>query len=85
MVFPLADEADWVNPSNLQKVLPPVLGKRQAGRPKNKDRIRSKNEEPKENKCGRCGSKGHTREACMKPVPRIEVTLQSDINVFIYE
>ncbi|PWA83004.1 transposase, MuDR, MULE transposase domain protein [Artemisia annua] len=70
MVFPLADEADWVNPGNLQKVLPPVMGKK-PGRPKNKDRIRSKNEELKENKCGRCGNKGHTREACMQPVPTI--------------
>ena len=75
LVFPLVDEADWVNPGNLQKVLPPVMVKRQSGRPKNKDRIRSKNEEPKENKCGRCGNKGHTRESCMQPLPRIEVSL----------
>ena len=27
MVFPLADEADWVTPNNLQKVLPPVMDK----------------------------------------------------------
>ncbi|PWA65285.1 hypothetical protein CTI12_AA336100 [Artemisia annua] len=37
--------------------------KQQSGRPKNKDRFPSKNEEPKVKQCGRCGCKSHTREA----------------------
>ena len=69
MVFPLPDESEWHNPGNLPKLKPPVM-KRQAGRPKNKDRFMSKNEEPKPKQCGRCGCKSHTREACMQPLPR---------------
>ncbi|PWA28985.1 hypothetical protein CTI12_AA627080 [Artemisia annua] len=67
MVYPLADEAKWQNPGNLQKVIPPVI-KKQSGRPKDKDRITSKNEGPIDYTCGRCGTKGHTRETCMQPV-----------------
>lgn len=73
LVFPLEEESKWVNPGNLQKVKPPLMVKRQAGRPKNKDRFLLKNEEPKVKKCGRCGTEGHTREACMAPLPRTEV------------
>lgn len=69
MVFPLPDEANWHNPGNLPKVKPPVMVK-QAGRPKNKDRFLSKNEDPKIKHCGRCGCKSHTRDACMQPLPR---------------
>ncbi|PWA81460.1 transposase, MuDR, MULE transposase domain protein [Artemisia annua] len=71
MVFPLDEEANWHNPGNLQKVKPPVI-KRQAGRPKNSDRFPSKNEEPIVKSCGRCGIEGHTREACMQPVPSLK-------------
>ncbi|PWA71871.1 transposase, MuDR, MULE transposase domain protein [Artemisia annua] len=71
MVFPLDEEANWHNPGNLQKVKPPVI-KRQAGRPKNGDRFPSKNEEPIVKSCGRCGIEGHTREACMQPVPSLK-------------
>ena len=70
MVFPLPDEPNWHDPGNLPKLKPPLMGKRQSGRPKNKDRIPSKNEEPKVKQCGRCGCKSHTREACMQPLPR---------------
>ncbi|PWA79213.1 transposase, MuDR, MULE transposase domain protein [Artemisia annua] len=70
MVFPLPDEANWHNPGNLPKLKPPVMVKQQSGRPKNKDRFPSKNEEPKVKQCGRCGCKSHTREACMQPLPR---------------
>ena len=73
MVFPLEEEANWHNPGNLQKVKPPLMDKLPAGRPKNKDRIRSKNEEPVIKKCGRCGNEGHNRESCMQPVPSSKV------------
>lgn len=74
MVYPLEIESEWHDPGNLQKVKPPLMDKRQAGRPKNKDRFPSKNEEPKVRKCGRCGTVGHTRASCMEPVPRKQVT-----------
>ncbi|PWA82330.1 hypothetical protein CTI12_AA176610 [Artemisia annua] len=72
MVFPLPDQQNWHNPGNLPKLKPPVMVKKQSGRPKNKDRLPSKNEEPKVKQCGRCGRKSHTREACMQPLPKSE-------------
>ncbi|PWA93179.1 transposase, MuDR, MULE transposase domain protein [Artemisia annua] len=70
MVFPLPDERNWHNPGNLPKLKPPAMVKQQSGRPKNKDRFPSKNEEPISKQCGRCGCKSHTREACMQPLPK---------------
>ncbi|GJT48685.1 hypothetical protein Tco_0974842, partial [Tanacetum coccineum] len=47
-----------------------ILGKNLPGRPKKKDRVPSQGEGRKNNKCGRCGSKGHNRTACNVPVPK---------------
>ncbi|GKE23431.1 hypothetical protein Tco_1434943 [Tanacetum coccineum] len=44
MVNPLKDPSLWHALNDLQLVLPPVMNKRQAGRPKTKDRILLKGE-----------------------------------------
>ncbi|GKE17145.1 transposase, MuDR, MULE transposase domain protein, partial [Tanacetum coccineum] len=44
MVYPLKDPKKWQAPNDLQLVLPPVMIKRPAGRPKNKKRIHSTNQ-----------------------------------------
>lgn len=67
-VYPLKDMKQWLTPADLQIVKPPLLEKRQAGRPKEKDRIRSQGEEPKSSTCTRCHKKGHTRTACNVPL-----------------
>ncbi|PWA56062.1 hypothetical protein CTI12_AA422000 [Artemisia annua] len=58
LIFPTGDVTTWETPNNIQILEPPLMGKRQAGRPKNKDRIRSRGEEPRQISCGRCGKRG---------------------------
>ena len=70
LIYPLGEIESWELPTNLQVVKPPVMGKPQAGRPKNKDRIRSQGEEPRGNSCQRCGSDAHTRGECSAPLPK---------------
>ena len=74
-VYPLKDSKQWRTPADLQIVKPPVLVKRQAGRPKERDRIRSQGEEPKSTKCTRCDKTGHTRESCYVPLVTTKVFL----------
>ncbi|GJZ39254.1 transposase, MuDR, MULE transposase domain protein [Tanacetum coccineum] len=69
MVYPLKDSKMWQAPNDLQLVLPPVMIKRPAGRPKNKDRILSTNEASTVALCTRCGIKGHNRNGCNQPFP----------------
>ncbi|GJX18048.1 transposase, MuDR, MULE transposase domain protein [Tanacetum coccineum] len=69
LVYPLRDVTLWVTPNDLQVVLPPALVKPQPGQPKNKARIRSQGEEPRFNRCSRCSSIGHNRNACREPLP----------------
>ncbi|GKB27162.1 transposase, MuDR, MULE transposase domain protein [Tanacetum coccineum] len=69
LVYPLPDVSLWVTPNDLQVVLPPALVKPQLGGQKNKGRIRSQGEEPRVNRCSRCCSIGHTRNACHEPLP----------------
>ncbi|GJT51344.1 transposase, MuDR, MULE transposase domain protein [Tanacetum coccineum] len=69
LVYPLADPNLWETPHDLQVVLPPALVKSQPGRPKKKDRIRSQGEDPKINRCSRCDTMGHHRDACHSSVP----------------
>nr|GFB47935.1 transposase, MuDR, MULE transposase domain protein [Tanacetum cinerariifolium] len=52
---------------NIQVVLPPLMDNRPDGRPKNKDRIPSHNEEPKITRCRRCGNTGFNRNALYAP------------------
>ncbi|GJS38926.1 hypothetical protein Tco_0563969 [Tanacetum coccineum] len=66
------DVSTWEIPNEIQQVLPPDMGKKQSGRPKNRDRIRSQGEGPIINKCGRCGVKGHNRTACTVPLPKLQ-------------
>ncbi|GJS87323.1 uncharacterized mitochondrial protein-like protein [Tanacetum coccineum] len=61
LFLPVTDVSTWEIPNEIQQVLPLDMGKKQSGRPKNRDRIRSQGEGPIINKCGRCGVKGHNR------------------------
>ncbi|PWA54586.1 transposase, MuDR, MULE transposase domain protein [Artemisia annua] len=65
---PAQDVATWETRDDLQVVLAPVIIKRKAERPKNKDRIRSQGEEPVKKQCMRCGANGHTRGSCNVPL-----------------
>ncbi|GJU29754.1 transposase, MuDR, MULE transposase domain protein [Tanacetum coccineum] len=71
MVYPLKDPKMWQAPNDLQLVLPPVMIKRPAGRPKNKKCILSNNESATIPSCTRCGMEGHNRNGCNQPFPTI--------------
>ncbi|GJX57756.1 transposase, MuDR, MULE transposase domain protein [Tanacetum coccineum] len=71
LVYPLKDPKMWQAPNELQLVLPPVMIKRPAGRPKNKNRILSTNESATIPSCTRCGMEGHNRNGCNQPFPTI--------------
>ena len=73
LIFPTGDVSTWETPDNIQVVEPPIMDKRPAGRPKNKDRIRSRGEEPRQISCGRCGVVGHNRATCKQPLMRKKV------------
>ena len=69
LVYPVGEMSSWEFPRGLQVVKPPRMVARQSGRPKKKDRVRSKGEEPKVVRCSRCQSTGHMRTACREPFP----------------
>ena len=60
------------------------MANRQSGRPKNKDRIRSQGEEPRENSCQRCGSAAHTRGECNAPLPKKNKKVNYKCNIKFY-
>ncbi|XP_071712258.1 uncharacterized protein [Rutidosis leptorrhynchoides] len=67
-INPLDHISEWIDPGHLQTVLPPLVTKRQSGRPKSTARIPSQGED-KDNfkskrKCSRCLEYGHTRSTC---------------------
>lgn len=65
---------EWEYPSHIHPITPPKMDNPQAGRPKNKDRIRSQGEEPKTMYCTRCKEAGHNRQRCNKSyVPDLPV------------
>ncbi|CAL8134661.1 unnamed protein product [Prunus armeniaca] len=68
-IYPVPPQGTWVIPEHLNniKILPP-LSKVMAGRHKTQ-RIPSKGEDRRENKCSRCGVKGHYRNTCKQSVP----------------
>ncbi|GKD01308.1 transposase, MuDR, MULE transposase domain protein [Tanacetum coccineum] len=68
-IYPVGDVEAWNTKCNVPNVLPPSTNTRPAGRPKKKDRIRSKGEMPKKTYCSRCNSGGHDRNACHEPAP----------------
>ncbi|PWA89680.1 transposase, MuDR, MULE transposase domain protein [Artemisia annua] len=80
MFNPTQDVATWETRDDLQVVLAPVIIKRQAGRPKNKDRIPSQGEEPVRKQCTRCGANGHNREICNKKNEVLESTMSCSKN-----
>ncbi|CAL2246841.1 unnamed protein product [Prunus armeniaca] len=68
-IYPVPPQGTWVIPEHLNniKILPP-LSKVMSGRHKTR-RIPSKGEDRRENKCSRCGVKGHYRNTCKQSVP----------------
>ncbi|GJV67306.1 phospholipase-like protein [Tanacetum coccineum] len=74
IVYPVKDIPTWQTPNDLQVVLPLVMGNKLPGRPKNRDRIRSKWEGPILTRCRRCGAIGHNRTACNVPLPSVQNT-----------
>nr|GEZ30504.1 hypothetical protein [Tanacetum cinerariifolium] len=58
-------------PNDLQLVLPPVMIKRPAGRPKNKNRIFLTNESVTIPSCTRHGMEGHNCNGCNQHFPSI--------------
>ncbi|XP_071727070.1 uncharacterized protein [Rutidosis leptorrhynchoides] len=70
-IQPLDHISEWVDPGKIPTVRPPLLQKRQSGRPKSTARIPSKGED-KDNfksnrKCSRCLQYGHYRSLCPSP------------------
>ncbi|GJR76401.1 transposase, MuDR, MULE transposase domain protein [Tanacetum coccineum] len=82
IVYPVKDIPTWQTPNDLQVVLPPVMGNKLPGRPKNKDRIRSQGEGPILTRCGRCGAMGHNRTACNVPLPSVQNTEEANHEVY---
>ncbi|XP_024974775.1 uncharacterized protein LOC112512876 [Cynara cardunculus var. scolymus] len=68
-VIPLPPEAEYVFPNERLTVLPPPLDIQNSGRPRNRDRIPSRDEEPIVKTCSRCGQSGHFRYNCTSPMP----------------
>ncbi|XP_071717843.1 uncharacterized protein [Rutidosis leptorrhynchoides] len=67
-INPLDHISEWIYPGHLQTVRPPLVTKRQSGRPKSTARIPFQGED-KDNfkfkrKCSRCLEPGHTRSTC---------------------
>ena len=63
-VNPLPKPSEWEIPDGLMIVRPPIMEKRQPGRPRNTDRIPSQGEVPIRKECSTCGQAGHTRNNC---------------------
>ncbi|XP_024969720.1 uncharacterized protein LOC112509081 [Cynara cardunculus var. scolymus] len=68
-VIPLPPEVEYVLPNERLTVLPPPLDIQNSGRPCNRDRIPSRDEEPIVKTCSRCGQSGHFRYNCPSPMP----------------
>ncbi|GJU52069.1 probable purine permease 11 [Tanacetum coccineum] len=61
--------SEWDQPDGLITVLPPVMDKRQPGRPHNCYRFRSKGEQITLKSCTRCFKGGHNHRDCPSVVP----------------
>nr|KAJ0220118.1 hypothetical protein LSAT_V11C200067360 [Lactuca sativa] len=53
-VYPLPEPCDWEIPVEMMVVKPSIMDTRQAGRPRNKNRILSQGEEPIVRRCSKC-------------------------------
>lgn len=70
-IFPVGHPSEWLRPDKIDTINPPSMERRQAGRPKNKDRILSQGE-AKPLTCDRCKKKGHTRKTCAAKIPEYQ-------------
>nr|GFC27741.1 hypothetical protein [Tanacetum cinerariifolium] len=61
--------SEWAQPDGLITVLPPLIDKRLPGRPRNRDRFRSKGEQIKQKSCTRRFRGGHYRRDFPSMVP----------------
>ncbi|GKC32467.1 transmembrane 9 superfamily member 11-like protein [Tanacetum coccineum] len=64
VIYDVGHPSEWDKPDGLIIVLPPVMDKRLPGRPRNRDRFRSKGEQITQKSCTRCFKGGHNRRDC---------------------
>ncbi|GJT90654.1 transmembrane 9 superfamily member 11-like protein [Tanacetum coccineum] len=69
VIYDVGHPSEWDKPDGLIIVLPPVMDKRLPGRPRNRDRFRSKGEQITQKSCTRCFKGGHNRRDCPSVVP----------------
>ncbi|GKB29782.1 hypothetical protein Tco_0869183, partial [Tanacetum coccineum] len=70
VIYDVGHPSEWDKPDGLITVLPPVMDKRLPGRPRNRDRFRSKGEQITQKSCTRCFKGGHNRRDCPR-APRL--------------
>ena len=63
----LPHRSEWETPAFDINLQPPHITKRQAGRPRENNRILSAGEEPTRTYCSRCKTYGHHRDRCSAP------------------
>jgi hypothetical protein len=81
-VNPLGDQSDWEIPDNYVPIKPPLMNKRQAGRPRQNNRIPSRGETVTPPFCSRCRMEGHHRDSCRTPMPSQMSSARRNNNVF---
>nr|GEZ74738.1 hypothetical protein [Tanacetum cinerariifolium] len=69
IIYDVRHPLEWEQPDGLIIVLPPLMDKHPPGRPRNRDRFRSKGEHIKEKSCTRCFRGGHNHRDCPSMVP----------------
>ncbi|KAJ9559676.1 hypothetical protein OSB04_004836 [Centaurea solstitialis] len=68
-VNPLPSPSEYELPPERMTVFPPSKEHRNSGRPRDRDRIPSRDEEPIVKRCSRCAQRGHFRNKCPEPMP----------------
>jgi len=68
-VNPLPPPSEYELPPQRMAVFPPSMDNRNSGRPRDRDRIPSRDEEPIVKRCSRCNQKGHFRDQCTNAMP----------------
>nr|KAJ0185789.1 hypothetical protein LSAT_V11C900496830 [Lactuca sativa] len=64
-VYPVPEPCDWEIPSEMMVVKPPIMDTRQAGKPRNRNRIPLQGEDPIVRRCSRCDSTTHNAVTCL--------------------